>query len=145
MKIPGPDDLTELRGQSRVFYAVWIYRGLREYILEMKGPRAFKFAEDFINQPDDISEDLKMISLALDTRSGQRFGAACVQVFYALDHSEYQNIALGEVLLRLCVKIRAPELGETLKQKLTSLTPTGATKKLYELCLKATQEVQCGH
>ena len=141
MRTPGPDDLIELRGKSSSYFACWLALGLQKYLFDRVGRCAFPGAVHFIEQQDDITEDLKLIGKALNSRDLEAFREACVGVFQALDLTKEQEIIMGEKVLRLCVKIHASGILVVLNERAISFQSTGAASKLHYLAKEVVRDL----
>lgn len=141
MRIPSSADLSELHGKSAEEYASWLGVGLREYLLEQKGRRAFPGAEHFIGEHHGLSEDLAYIIRALGARDQAAVKKACALTLEELSFDDEADALLAAELLRLGAKIKAVSLLEVLARKSFRLSPENGSTPLYNLAFEFSRDL----
>jgi hypothetical protein len=141
MRLPERDDLRELSGKSAVEFAIWLKVGLFEYLFEKAGRRAFPGAENFVEQQDDISEDLAQIAMALCARDLQMFKEACEITLRELDFNIAQEAIVAEEVMRLGAKVRATGMLEVLSNKSFRILPDSPSSALYDLAFEFARDL----
>lgn len=134
MRIPGPDDLTPLRQESAAWFEEWLRLGLREYLFEGCGRRAFPGAEIFIEQGEgNIASDLAVIARALSARERDAFNKGLAAALASLDFSVDDDAVIATSLIELGAATAASGLSRVLADKAFSIQNSAAGNKLYQI------------
>ncbi len=141
MRLPGPDDLTALRGRDSKYLSRWLRTGLFEFLFERKGRNAFPGADRFIEEQSDVSEDLAVVARALGERDRENLRAAGVIVLRELNFSDERESIVAELVLRLGAKIKALGMLEVLAEKSFRKFPGPKGTRLYTLAFEFARDL----
>lgn len=141
MRIPGQQDLKELRGRYAAYYSCWVARGLMKYSIQAQGRRSFPGAEHFIDQQDSIESDLWEIAKALDADDLKDFQHGCVAAFQTLDLTCKEDTIIGKQLLRLCAFIQAKGILGVLDERKAEIKKAEPTEQLYYLAKEVIRDL----
>jgi hypothetical protein len=141
MRIATETDVAVFRGKSQIFFASWLYKGLREYLFEKKGRYAFPGAENFIEQQEDISLDIAEIVKALSEADSDTFKKASVAVFRAMKLDTATEIGIGKEILRICAHLNASDIVGVLKQKESELKSNSIDPGFYDLVKEVVRDM----
>ncbi len=109
-----------LRDRTAEEHAQWLLRGLREYLLEGKGRRAFP-EEEIVHKIDlrdtTIEDNLADAYEALPVESRDAFRDGCFEALISLNFYNNQDAQIATSIMRLCAHIKAVGAVDVIAEK----------------------------